>query len=767
MRAGTVLAGPTDVTTGHSPPDTQAFDASSTDPAAAPLLGGFVALWNEPLSGTSQIYGRIYDGSGAVVASLSPLTPTSLRRRPALVGVGGTFAASWKDATNRVLLARYDGTGTAMTPEVVLTTGAGGPPNTALDWSGEQFGVAWVHGGSVRFQRATSAAALVGSQTTIGAGVLPPGPQVQWIGSGWALAWNSNGNLFFARLNPDGSTAVGPLQLTTSSAVTGRFELEWNGAALGLGWQEARLADPPGQDVYFTVLDANGVKAFPDLVVAGSPYSDGSSTLYWSGGSFHVVHNYGLGWLRDVPVTPTGSMGAPQLLSNRGGAVSVAGNGATAGIVWAQLQEMYFETTACLADVTPASCPIPSATFDGQKVSLTWTAAVDPESGVYQYHVYRDGNLLAEQDGTSLAIDDPGFVPGASHAYSVRPLNGAYLEPASCPSTTIFTGTADVSATNTDGQASAVPGQAATYTIVAANAGPDPVAGAVVTDTLPSALVGATWTCAASPGASCTPSGNGSIADTVTLPVGGTATYTLTATIDPSASGSLTNTASIALPTGGNDPAPANNASSDTDTLTPQADLAVFKSDSPDPVASGGALTYTIQVTNLGPSSSTGMAMVDVLPASVSFVSVNPGAPTCIQVGPTVSCNLGGLLPAVAHTVTIQVTVNAGTVGTISNTASATGNEPDPVSVNNSDTEPTTVVGTSDLSIAKTDGQATAVPGQPVTYTIAVTNAGPRPLQGPAWPTCSPPCSRAQRGRARHPRVRPARRAATAASTTA
>jgi hypothetical protein len=67
--------------------------------------------------------------------------------------------------------------------------------------------------------------------------------------------------------------------------------------------------------------------------------------------------------------------------------------------------------------------------------------------------------------------------------------------------------------------------------LVATNAGPGPVAGATVTDTLPGVLLGATWTCVASPGSSCTASGNGNIADTVTLPVAGTVSYTFTATV--------------------------------------------------------------------------------------------------------------------------------------------------------------------------------------------------------------------------------------------
>jgi uncharacterized repeat protein (TIGR01451 family) len=126
-----------------------------------------------------------------------------------------------------------------------------------------------------------------------------------------------------------------------------------------------------------------------------------------------------------------------------------------------------------------------------------------------------------------------------------------------------------VSVTLTDGQTTAVAGQPVTYTIVAANAGPDAVTGAKVTATLPAALSAATWTCTASAGSNCAASGSGPISDTVGLLASGTLTYTLTATIDPAATGSLTTTAAIAPAAGVVDPNPANNSASDTDTLIP------------------------------------------------------------------------------------------------------------------------------------------------------------------------------------------------------
>ncbi len=111
---------------------------------------------------------------------------------------------------------------------------------------------------------------------------------------------------------------------------------------------------------------------------------------------------------------------------------------------------------------------------------------------------------------------------------------------------------ANLGITKTDGATSRGAGPI-TYTIVVSNAGPNPVTGATVADTLPAMLTGVTWTCAASAGSSCAAaSGSGNIATTVNLAVGnGTATFTVNATLPTGVTGTLTNTATVRC-TGGN-----------------------------------------------------------------------------------------------------------------------------------------------------------------------------------------------------------------------
>jgi uncharacterized repeat protein (TIGR01451 family) len=126
------------------------------------------------------------------------------------------------------------------------------------------------------------------------------------------------------------------------------------------------------------------------------------------------------------------------------------------------------------------------------------------------------------------------------------------------------------------------------------------------------------------------------------------------------------------------------------------ADLAITKSDSPDPVSVGSSLTYTIQVQNLGPAAASGVTVTDALPKTVDFVSATATAGRCAHKGTKVTCDLGGLnAPTIDYggppTVTIAVIPRK--VGTISNTASVKGAQKDPVAANDKATATTSVVG--------------------------------------------------------------------------
>jgi uncharacterized repeat protein (TIGR01451 family) len=128
--------------------------------------------------------------------------------------------------------------------------------------------------------------------------------------------------------------------------------------------------------------------------------------------------------------------------------------------------------------------------------------------------------------------------------------------------------TADLSITKSDGVTAVTAGGPVSYSIVVANAGPNAVTGAPVTDPFPASLTVSSWTCTASAGSSCTVAGTGNArTGTVSLLAGGSATFTAATTLAASATGSLANTATVAAAGGVTDPNTANNSATDTDAI--------------------------------------------------------------------------------------------------------------------------------------------------------------------------------------------------------
>ena len=318
-------------------------------------------------------------------------------------------------------------------------------------------------------------------------------------------------------------------------------------------------------------------------------------------------------------------------------------------------------------------------------------------------------------------------------------VGGAVIDPNlannSATDTDTLAPSADLSITKTDGQTSATPGGSATYTITASNAGPSDAPGSSVSDTFPAACTSVSWTCVGAGGGSCTASGSGNLGDTVSLPVGGSVTYTATCNISAAATGSLVNTATVAAGGGATDPNPANNSATDTDTLALFADLSITKTDGLTTVTPGGTTTYTITASNAGPSAAPGSTVSDSFPAactSVSWTCAGAGGGTCTASG---SGNLGDVvnLPVSGSvTYTATCSVDAAATGSLVNTAtvSVAGGVTDPNPANNSATDTDTLAPSADLSITKTDGQTSATPGGTTTYTITASNAGPSAAPG-------------------------------------
>ena len=142
-------------------------------------------------------------------------------------------------------------------------------------------------------------------------------------------------------------------------------------------------------------------------------------------------------------------------------------------------------------------------------------------------------------------------------------------------------------------------------------------------------------------------------------------------------------------------------------------------------VNTGQTFAYLLAVTNAGPSAATNVTVTDVLPPGLTFFAVNPAADwSCGQAAGTVTCTAASLPVGQAPLISIVVAAPPN-AATITNTATVSSATADPDLTDNSSTSSVTVVAPADLAIFKTTATTLAFGMTLVTYTLAVTNAGP------------------------------------------
>ncbi len=117
------------------------------------------------------------------------------------------------------------------------------------------------------------------------------------------------------------------------------------------------------------------------------------------------------------------------------------------------------------------------------------------------------------------------------------------------------------------------------------------------------------------------------------------------------------------------------------DAETATADLGISKSADGQLALPGGSLTYTIDVTNLGPDPATDVVVTDTLPDGASYQSDSCGSTV---VGSVLTWTVGEL--AVDAFESCEVVVTISDVSALENTATVTAAEEDPDASNNSST---------------------------------------------------------------------------------
>ncbi|QEH31992.1 Large cysteine-rich periplasmic protein OmcB precursor [Aquisphaera giovannonii] len=362
-------------------------------------------------------------------------------------------------------------------------------------------------------------------------------------------------------------------------------------------------------------------------------------------------------------------------------------------------------------------------------VQFFWSPAADPSGyGEGQYYI---GSATvttgADHNGSFDAIFPGVDIPGGSAISATATDASGNTSEFSADVETVVIADVSIAGSASSASSPAHAGDTLTYTFTVSNSGPDPAHGVVFSDTLPASLayVGGSWTSSVG-GVTPTVSGQSITAALPTIPVGGSVVLTFQVTTLAAATPSVSNTASVT--TTDQDPDPANDSATVTTTVDTSADLAVtsLAVSTAGPYYAGQSFTYAFTVINKGPSTATGVQVVDTLPAGLTFVSASGGG---TYAGGKVTFSIPSLSATASASYTVTVTPGASAAeAPVVNVVSVGGSDFDPDHSNDSAQVSTTVLPSADLSVAvvaRDSGSnvvTSALAGQTLTYTITASN---------------------------------------------
>ena len=163
--------------------------------------------------------------------------------------------------------------------------------------------------------------------------------------------------------------------------------------------------------------------------------------------------------------------------------------------------------------------------------------------------------------------------------------------------------------------------------------------------------------------------------------------------------------------------------------VLPAADVGLAMTASPATVVATSNLTYTLTLTNYGPSTATNIVVTNTLPAGMAYVSSSPSLGNVTNSAGVVTWTVASL--AKDATASLALVVQANITGVITNTAGVTTGTSDLNPDDDIASAVVTVVSpTADLALGLADAPDPVWAGNDLTYTITVSNLGPATATG-------------------------------------
>jgi uncharacterized repeat protein (TIGR01451 family) len=265
-----------------------------------------------------------------------------------------------------------------------------------------------------------------------------------------------------------------------------------------------------------------------------------------------------------------------------------------------------------------------------------------------------------------------------------------------------------------------------TFTLQATNRGPSTASAVSLTDTLApnfDALDVTTTHGTCTTAVAC---------DLGTLLPGEVATVTIVARVlDGAASSTATNTATVTDTGGSADPVPGNDSASVDIVVPPSSDLQLKKTVSPAEPQAGDLVTFTIPVTNAGPSVADNVIVSDAIPPEIVLSplpigTIDGGSCDFNAVSRLIRCERPSLAVGDTAVMTVQGILASNSRGrTVLNSVQAISDSVDPQPELAKDTVAFVPIPAVDLELSKVALDAPARPGGTAHFALRVANHGP------------------------------------------
>jgi uncharacterized repeat protein (TIGR01451 family) len=258
-------------------------------------------------------------------------------------------------------------------------------------------------------------------------------------------------------------------------------------------------------------------------------------------------------------------------------------------------------------------------------------------------------------------------------------------------------------------------GDAIGFTVNLSNIGTGTACGVSFTDTLPAGLTftesSADWDI----------SGGNLVFTPTTLAAGTSSSVHITATTSADNCGTVTNSASASATNEASDTLTNNSASASVTVNCP--DISVTKTADVSPISAGDTAAFTIVVKNEGLGIARSVSLTDTLPAGVAWSTGTVGC--SVTGGNSLGCTFGDLNAGELRTVNVSGTTDANDCGTLNNTANASATNEASTTLANNSASASIIVLCPDITVTKSADASSVNAGDPIGFSILVSNIGP------------------------------------------